>query len=109
MVRRIYIAGPISSLKHETAWDAFEKKEKELSKLGVEVYNPMKLVAEENKRRSKTNEPILDDFETRHLTLKYCAHKLLECDTIYLMRGWQESVGAMKEYRLAIDFGMQIM
>lgn len=41
--------------------------------------------------------------------LRDCLKLLLECDTIYLLNGWEASRGAQLEYCIADELNMEIM
>lgn len=93
---KIYIAGKITGLEYETAYNNFEFAEVHLEHLGHEPVNPMKKVSEQA-GLSWT------DYMKEDIPL------LLACDAIYLLRGWQLSKGARLERHIALELGMEVM
>ena len=96
----IYISGPMSgiaNLNHE----AFDAAEKELESRGYIVVNPHDLTPE----RLPGEKP--DDFYERCMAIDLEA--LEHCDGIFLLPGWQASKGALREYKRAIELGLEVM
>lgn len=92
---RVYISGPITGIPDYL--ENFEKVEKELTKAGYSVINPAKLNA---------NMPDGIEYEEfLEIDLKY----MDLCDSIYMMKGWQNSKGANREYGYALGKGMKIV
>lgn len=88
---RVYIAGPIEGIKNYK--ENFEKAEKDLIEMGFdEVYNPAK-----NQGFSYKDYIDIGLFE------------LSRSETIYMLKGWKESLGASLEYRYASITGLNIM
>lgn len=83
---RIYISGPISGTADYKK--RFEKAEKDLTAKGYEVINPVK-VAEVL--------PVLSYHE--YLTIDMAL--LSAAKAIYMLEGWQNSSGAIEEYKVA--------
>lgn len=98
---KIYIAGPMSGYP-EHNFPAFFEAEKTLHRrfawvgLDVEVVNPAKI-----------NEHLGTDQEW-HVYLRNDIKQLVECDTIYLLKGWEASKGATLEFHIAERLGMKI-
>lgn len=90
---KIYISGQISG--KEDYKQVFESVEKELSGQGFDVVNPCKLPHDHDK-----------SYESY---MKEDIRAMLDCDVIYLIRGWQESPGATLEYEVASKCGLHIM
>lgn len=102
---KIYIAGPISGLDHREASENFEQAEKALAALGFEPVNPM-----------KANGMDADgglDADGRPYSwadyMKADIPLLLECEAVYLLRGWPHSRGASLEHEIASALGMAVV
>lgn len=91
---RIYLAGPMTSLPNFN-WDSFNAEAVRLRALGYEVENP----AEGHETQS---EPWL-------YYMRMAITKMLTCDQIALLPGWEKSRGASIEAHLAFDIGMHVM
>ena len=91
---KIYISGPITGTNnfHKRFEDA-EKRLKEF--FAKEPVNPVK---ENAKLKSDCYEDLMEN-----------SLKLLdECDAIYMLKGWQDSCGANREYGYALGKGMKV-
>jgi len=92
---KIYIAGKITGLPIEVAFDAFEKAEKYLASEGYEPVNPMKLPHEHGRT---WNEYMIE-----------CLEALKKCDAIYMMPGYVNSVGACVEHEVARSMRLKVI
>jgi len=89
---KVYISGSIT--KDGNYYYKFEKAEKVLRLKGFEVVNPTKLPHNHNK-----------EWEAYMVeSLK----AMLDCDSIYMIKGWTESKGALIEFQLATSLGFNI-
>ena len=93
-MKTIYIAGKITGLPIEEARANFEKAEKKLTKQGFKVVNPMKLPHNHDKK-----------WESY---MKECITELLKCDSIYLLKNWAMSRGAIMEFEIAMKLDIEI-
>ena len=84
---RVYISGGISGV--ENYREAFNKAQEELAKDGHDVINPA-LYAD--------TLPKLSYEEYMKIGLTF----LDMCDAIYMLKGWQKSCGANREYGYAL-------
>lgn len=84
---KVYISGPISGLPYEEVEKAFNEAEVMLQEKGYEIVNPLNNGLP---RESTWREHMRADLKL-----------LLDCDAIYLLKGYQNSKGAMIEYDLA--------
>ena len=92
---RVYISGPITGTNDfEQRFAAAETK---LKAQGFEVFNPSKINL------------VLPDSATWEDCMKLCEAMLGCCDTIYMLRDWEKSRGAMKEYHLAMAADMIVL
>ncbi len=92
---KIYIAGPMTGIKDHN-FPAFNKQAKYLRSLGFEVVNPAELDAGE------TLSHPWDYYLRRDLK------KLVDCEAVVLLEGWEYSKGANLEYHVANSLGMTI-
>ena len=102
---KIYISGPITGIKN---WqEMFSAAENELVSLPGTFFivNPLTLsiTLEKEFKLIGKSEPSYSDYMRRDLS------RLLECDTICMLPGWQKSKGARFEYHLARLLGMAIL
>ena len=79
----VYLAGPMSNYPDHN-YPAFHAAEKALRAAGHDVYSPAAIGQHEGWEHH--------DYMRRALKL------LLQCDAIYLLPGWQDSLGAQHEF-----------
>lgn len=93
MVVTCYISGPMTGVVDYE--DAFAIAEKRLTERNLAVYNPawQKFGA---------------DWEYTDI-LKIDLAILMQCDIVYMLRGWHKSKGAVAEHDLAIALGKHII
>ena len=101
--KRIYIAGRMRGLP-QFNYPAFHRAEIYLRTLGFKVVNPATMgevygTPEEINADKKLLKQLMND-ELREVA---------QCDAIYLLRGWEKSVGARKELALALQLDLEIM
>ena len=104
MKKKIYIAGPMRGYKNFNR-DAFAKAEERMRKLGFEVFNP---IVEDDKHGISTDSETgtVEDMpgftmETFKSIIKRDVDGILDCQAIYLLRGWTTSKGAKAEAAIA--------
>lgn len=90
---RIYIAGPVTGMPYQKAYRRFYAQERRLKKKGLEVINPMR----------KCKESWL-----WWRCMIVCIYNLIQCDSIYMLKGWQDSRGARIEHKVATWLKMKI-
>ena len=100
-VKRIYITGPMTGIE-DLNGPEFDKAEEfidESSKYTSAGFNPY-----------QAGRMLGWDEKT---PLKTIAHTLLldlvNCDAIYMLRGWEQSKGARAEHAVAVWIGLEIM
>ena len=99
--KRIYISGPMSGLTRDEYLRNFREAEKELMAKGyTRIVNPIRVWA--------CRWPWLYRIVGYRLTLWYDIQLLKRCDAIYLMNGWYDSKGAIREYFVAWRHGLEI-
>ena len=92
---RVYISGPITGTTDYM--ERFAAAEEELKKKGYDVFNP-----------ARVNQG-MPEVSTWEDYMKVAEAVLSCCDTIYMLRGWENSRGAVKEYHLAMAAGMVVL
>ena len=100
-MRSIYIAGKMSG-EPNLNWEAFDRKEAELTAQGWHVVNPARLDREAG--IDPTAE--LGDYDYTAAALRD-VEALLSCQAIYLMNNWQLSRGASWERALAVHHNIR--
>lgn len=95
MDARIYLSGAITGTTDYL--DRFEKAEKELTEKGYVVINPAKVNA------MMPVETTYEEYMKMSMTM------LDMCDYIYMLKGWQQSRGANREYGYALGTDKVIM
>lgn len=94
MPKRVYISGPISGVSNYRK--RFDDAERKLILNGYKVINP-----------SCMDDVIINgDYEDY---MKADIFLLSMCDVIYMLKGWEKSRGANREYGYALAKGMEIM
>lgn len=92
---RVYISGPITGVPDYM--DKFAETEKELKEKSYTVVNPAKI--NYGMPEDMTYEEYME-IDIRLIEL---------CDAIYMIRGWEMSRGANREYGYALGKGKVIM
>lgn len=92
---KVYISGPITWIPYDKVEMSFNPAENRLKEEGFEVVNPL------------NNGLAVSSSWREHM--KVDIKLLMECDTIYLLKGYQDSKGAMIEYDLARILGYDVI
>lgn len=92
---KIYISGAITGT--DDYMERFAKAEKELTEKGYSVVNPAKVNAQLPEDTS------YEDY------MKMCFCMLDMCDNICMLKGWEKSCGANREYGYAMAKDIIIM
>ncbi|MCM1308849.1 MAG: DUF4406 domain-containing protein [Butyrivibrio sp.] len=87
-MKKIYISGPITG--HDDYMRRFGAAEDLLREQGCIVYNPAAV------NQMMPPETDYEEYMAIAMTM------LSFCDAIYMLRGWQESLGANREYGYAL-------
>lgn len=98
MRSKIYIAGPISGMPGQNI-DNFYNAEASLVKKGFEVYNPFEVVRGHGLDRKN----FTDDISFWRACMNCCIPFVGLADTIYLLKGWENSSGARVELMKALE------
>lgn len=102
----VYISGKMTGVPNYK--EIFAKHEEALNVLGNEVFNPCYL-SDYIIARNHIDESHAFDENLRSLFLKEDIKALLECDTIYMIPGWETSEGAKLENYVATHVGMEVI
>lgn len=92
---KIYLSGKISGTDLKETSEKFKTYQKHFEKLEHEVVNPFEL--------------------TTDLTLDWCTYMktdikaMLDCDTIFVMNDYIDSIGAKLEFHIAVMLGYPII
>ena len=89
----IYVAGPMSGLP-EFNFPAFEAETQRLRALGYEVLSP--------------HEGVEDTTKPWGFYMRKAISLLIQCDSIILLPGWENSKGARLEESIAHNFRMTL-
>lgn len=100
--RLIYISGPMRGLP-DFNYPKFNAVEEELTRNGWHVDNPAKIGEEFG-----TPEEINSDPELLRSVMNAELATVKTCEAIFLLRGWERSVGAKKELAAALESGAEI-
>lgn len=92
---KVYISGRITDLPFDEAKQAFDKAEQSLKEQGYSVVNPIKNGLDNS---ASWAEHMREDLKM-----------MLDCDTIYMLRGYELSRGAMIEKNLAESLGFRVL
>ncbi len=95
MASKVYISGAITGT--DMYMERFAIAEKELAELGYIPINPAKVNAQLPKETS------YEEY------MKMSMLMLDMCDSIYMLRGWQKSCGANREYGYALAMDKTIL
>lgn len=90
--QRIYLSGPMTGLP-DFNYPAFHRMAKKFRAAGFEVENPAET----------------PEFPTWEGYMRYALTKMLTCDAILMLDGWEHSRGAKIERDLALALGMTEM
>ena len=94
MKKKVYISGRITGME-ERAKELFEQAEAELTNMGYEAVNPMKL----NHQHDLAWESYM----------KQDIKALCDCDAIYLMKNYTDSKGALLELAIAMELKLEVI
>lgn len=92
---RIYISGPITGTTDYK--ERFAAAEEKLKANGYEVVNPARVTES------------LPESLTWDECMLMCVTALQLCDSIYMLKGWRDSMGAKMEHKIMHDCGRKII
>lgn len=103
MPKTVYIAGPMAG-KENLNREAFERAAQKLSTEGWTVYDPVEIG-----EMYGTAEEIQSDPELMAKVIKAELGFVSRADAIYLLEGWENSVGAKRELLVAFGCGLDVI
>ena len=101
--KSIYIAGPMAGIENLNA-EAFARAAEKLSADGWTVYDPVEIG-----ELYGTAEEIQGDPELLAKVVKAELGFVARADAIYLLNGWERSVGTKRELLVALGCGLEII
>lgn len=112
LVNKIYVSGPISGY-HNGNIKAFRWAQEQLLDLGYQVVVPHDVPPHAHEGICPVGyaKPHSGDYPRHDSTACFIRgdlRALLTCDAIYLLRGWERSVGARAEFEAAAISGLAI-
>lgn len=92
---KIYISGKITGLNYADVESKFKDAQELLTNIGFDVINPL--------NNGLTKEHSWEQHLGKDIEL------LLQCDAIYMMDNWMNSIGARIEYQTAVEMNKDIL
>lgn len=92
---KVYISGPISGIALPIAIARFNDAELRLGEMGFDVINPI-----------DNGVPVTAEW---HEHMREDIRMMLDCNAIYLLKGWEQSKGATLEKHIAEKLGFTII
>jgi hypothetical protein len=89
----VYVSGPIKD--NDDFERDFDRAERDLRDLGFTPVNPVTIDHPPN--------ATVEDF------MRGDIRALLDCESIYLLKGWEKSSGAKLEFLVATSCGMKVL
>jgi hypothetical protein len=101
---KIYISGCITGAGDiATNLEKFHEAERDLVKLGWEVFNPARIPPPPFNGEGMSKEEVWQWYMRR------CIAALPTCNYIYMLRNWEQSTGATEELRIAKLLGLNVV
>jgi len=101
--RSVYIAGPMAGVEDLNS-PAFARAAEKLSAEGWTVYDPVEIG-----EMYGTADEIQSDPELLAKVVKAELGFVARADAIYLLEGWEKSVGAKRELLVALGCGLEVI
>lgn len=102
-LRSVYIAGPMAGIENLNA-AAFARAAEKLSAEGWTVYDPVEIG-----ELYGTADDIQSDPNLLAKVVKAELGFVARADAIYLLEGWERSVGAKRELLVALGCGLEVL
>jgi hypothetical protein len=101
---KLYLAGRMTGLPMY-GFPLFDAARDDLLAQGYEVVSPADL---DRAVGFDGSAPNLDGFD-KLAAIRRDIEAIIDCDAIYMLRGWENSTGAQAEYHLAKWLGKEVM
>lgn len=95
-VVKTYITGPIYNIDGDNR-NAFHRAEKQIGEQGYKIITPFTAIR---------NTPSWSEWKD---IMKERIKNLMDCERLYVLKGWQRSVSAVIEIVLASVFGIRVV
>lgn len=102
-MKAVYIAGPMTGMENLNR-AAFADAAEGLSAAGWTVYDPVEI-----SEMYGTAEELEADPGLLALAIKAELSYVARADAIYLLKGWERSVGAKRELLVALSCGLEVI
>jgi hypothetical protein len=102
---KIYISGPIAG--YPAFREVFESAAIHLTHMGHEVVNPCDIPAHEHEGKCPKGYATANGHSSA-CYLRTDLKGLLDCDAIFMMSGWEQSIGARLEHSVAAHCGLKL-
>lgn len=94
-MKKVYVSIPISGEDYNSQRNHASAIAQKLKNKGYDAVTPFDIV------KSVTT--------PYNVAMGKCVAKLLECEMIYLCKGWQNSKGCFAELQIALVYGLSVM
>jgi hypothetical protein len=102
---KIYLSGPIAG--HDNFEKVFALAQKNMQYLGHEVVNPTD-IAPHNHGGECPKSYVAAKGHSAACYLRTDLKALLDCDAVFMMNGWENSIGARLEFSVAAHCGLYV-
>lgn len=93
---KVYVSGNRHGQDIESVRATFSQAERKLTTMGMEVVNPLSLLAD------------MEDLDNRTIML-YLLNELSKCEAIWMLDDWQQDSNSAAEFYFAKSAGMKVM
>ena len=99
---KIFVSGPMTEIENYNIPE-FNRVARMLRNKGWEVINPVDIC------NKYTIDKVLNDKNVFEKMINEELELLKTCDAIYMMKGWEDSIGANREYILARKYYLKFI
>lgn len=103
----IYISGPINGY-FEGNRSSFLAAAHTVNNYGWTAVVPHGIPPWEHKGQCPPGYAISEEGHSSSCALRADLHKMLECEAIYMLDGWEYSIGAKLEFQVAVMCGLKV-
>lgn len=90
---KVYLSGQVTGIDYPRACASFYEAEKTIALRGDQPVTPVRLC---------------NPDKTWAACMRICIKALMDCDGIYMLKGWRKSRGARLEHFIALKLGMRV-